>query len=211
MARAKKEDARREQILAAFEACVIRQGLGGTSLADVAEEAALPRSLVRYFVGNRDDMVELLIARMVARADAEVARVAALGPRPETVAEVVDFLFDRVFTDPTSNGVVGELWYLALRDEQVRARLREVYARLLKRLVRGLRGVAHDAGDEDVEAVAFAVLSLAYGEACFYDDLEMAGPPRERVRRLAHVLADTLVRRPGGDVGTTPRPGREGR
>ena len=192
MARPKIEDERREQILSAFEACVMRQGLAKTSLADVAAEAELPRSLVRYFVGNRDDMVELLVSRMIARAENELTRTAEQGPRPRTIYQVVDFLFDSVFTDPTSNGVVGELWYLALRDERIRAQLREVYTRLFRKLVAGLGTMASHAPKKDVEAVAFTLLSLAYGEACFYDDLKMKGPPRKRMRKLAHDLVETL-------------------
>lgn len=194
MVRAKIEERRREEILAAFEACVIRQGLANTSLADVATEANLPRSLVRYFVGNRDDMVELLIARMVARAQDELTQLGAHGGEAQTVYDVVDFLFDQVFADQTSNAVVGELWYLAERDDEIRAQLETLYARLVRELVKGLgRDARVRATKKDIEAVAFALLSLAYGEVSFRE-LGMSGTPRKRIRKLAHGLAATLTR-----------------
>ena len=71
MARAKVGDERRGQILAAFEACVVRDGLAKTTLQKVADEAVLPRSLVRYFIGTRDEMVNVLIDGMMARAERE--------------------------------------------------------------------------------------------------------------------------------------------
>ena len=193
MARAKIEEQRREEILAAFEACVIRQGLANTSLADVAVEAKLPRSLVRYFVGNRDDMVGLLIARMVARAQDELTRLGTHGGEAQSVCDVVDFLFDQVFADQTSNAVVGELWYLAERDNEIRAQLEALYARLVRELVKGLRRDARvRATRKDIEAVAFALLSLAYGEVSFRE-LGLVGAPRKRIRKLAHGLAATLT------------------
>ena len=45
---------------------------------------------------------------------------------------------------------------------------------------------------KDLEAVAFALLSLAYGEVSFRE-LGMAGAARKRVRELAHGLVATLT------------------
>lgn len=199
MARPKIDKERREEIIAAFEACVVRRGLAATTLSDVATEASLPRSLVRYFVGNRDDMVELLIARMVARAEDELTSPGTKGDDARTVYDVVDFLFDRMFADATSNAVVDELWNLAERDDDTRARLEAVYTKLVRELVKRLRRDPRvNATKRDIEAVAFALMSLAYGEVSFRE-LGVAGAPRKRVRKLAHGLAATLIPNQRGD------------
>jgi len=134
MARAKIEDERKEQILKAFEACVIRHGLAKTTLQKVADEAGLPRSLVRYFVGNRDSMVDLLIARMIDRGEATLADAQQAG-RANTLNDLIDTVFERTFGDETSNNVVGELWYLAQRDGAIRSRLADMYGRITDALV----------------------------------------------------------------------------
>lgn len=199
MARPKMDDRRREEILSAFELCVIRQGLARTTLADVAEEAGLPRSLVRYFVGNRDDMVELLIARMVQRAEAELMTLRAEVGDPPGAPAVVDFLFDRVFANETSNAIVGELWYLAERDERIRKRLALAYVAVIHELVSEFSLDARVvAPKREVEAVAFSLLSLAYGEVSFRE-LGVRAPPRKRVRGLAHALVSTLTSPSGAD------------
>ena len=186
------EEQRREQILSAFETCVVRQGLANTSLADVAAEADLPRPLVRYFVGNRDDMVELLITRMVGRAEAELTGRGSHGGG-RTVSDVVDFLFDRVFADSTSNSVVDELWYLAARDDEIRAQLKTVYGKLFRALVKWLREDENvNAHKKDVEAVAFTLLSLVYGDVSFRE-LGLSGTSRARVRKIAQGLVETLT------------------
>ena len=58
MARPERGEERREQILNAFEVCVGKKGLEGTTLSDVAREAGLPRPLLRHFMGNREEMVQ---------------------------------------------------------------------------------------------------------------------------------------------------------
>lgn len=198
MARAKIEDQRREEILRAFEACVIRKGLPETTLQDVAAEAGVPRSLGRYFVGNRDDMVELLIERMVARAESSLLlfqkQEGALNSR-----KAVDFLFDKVFADDTSNAVVGELWYVARRDEHTRVTLRAVYARLAKELTAVLRADPRVAASKkEVEGVAFSLLALAYGEASFrvlgVKDVSSSRVREQAYRLVAKLTADSAMR-----------------
>jgi len=192
MARARIREQRREEILAAFEACVIRHGLAECTLIDVADEVGLPRSLVRYFVGNRDEMVELMIARMLERKEAGLLafRQSELG---HSIEDVVDFLFDEIFGNPTSNDIAVELWYLAQRDERVRLQLTELYSKLVGVLVEELStadGVV--ARKKDVEAVAFSLMSLGYGESDFGYLGVMAGT-RKRIRSNAYALAATLT------------------
>ncbi len=190
MARAKIEDERKEQILAAFEACVIREGLAKTTLQKVADEAGLPRSLVRYFVGNRDSMVDLLIARMIARATEAFDADRDLSPTL-TAEELVDFLFDQAMGDDTSNSVVGELWYLAQRDEAMRKRLSALYQMLVDSLVEQMTANGMGRAKDERTSVAYALLSLAYGDTSFsFLNLESGGPSTARdtayevIRRL---------------------------
>lgn len=192
MARAKMEDQRREEILGAFEACVVRKGLAETTLSDVAAEAGLPRSLARYFVGNRDDMVELLIERMVARAESGL-RLFHQQESASDAHNAVDFLFDKLFADSTSNAVVGELWYVARRDESTRETLRSVYGRLAKELTATIqRDPRVRARKPEVESVAFSLVALAYGDASLRV-LGLKDVPASRVRAQAQQLVARLT------------------
>lgn len=186
MARAKIEDERKEQILAAFEACVIRLGLAKTTLQKVADEVGLPRSLVRYFVGNRDNMVDLLIERMIERAEQELEKAQAPG-KAANFEDLLDTLFTTTFSNPTSNSVVGELWYLAGRDETIRKRLGEMYARMLTLLTGYMKAEAIGKDDEARKAIALALMSLAYGQESF-DFLGLKEPKKKLIRQLANRL-----------------------
>ena len=59
---------RSEEILDAFERCVARYGIEGTTLEKTAEEAGLQRSLLRHNVGNRDDLLNSLVNRFISES-----------------------------------------------------------------------------------------------------------------------------------------------
>ncbi|MCC5859916.1 MAG: TetR/AcrR family transcriptional regulator [Ectothiorhodospiraceae bacterium] len=151
---------RREEILKAFEACVVRKGIANTTLADVAQEADQARSLVRYFIGNRDAMVSCLIERLLARGEAQLdaLRNQKASITPEDLAEL---LLDHVFADATTNIVIIELWQMSLRDEALRARLASIYQRIVNEVSSLISSKhAHDRMD-----AAFAAVSMALGAA----------------------------------------------
>ncbi len=166
MARPKVGDERREQILAAFEACVVRKGLAEVTLADVAEEAAQPRSLVRYFIGNRDEMVTCLIDRLLLRGDAQLSAVLGAGS-VVSAAEVAPLLFDRIFADHVTNVVMMELWHLSIRDEALRERLAAIYRRLVVEVSDKLALDGSAADSAPAFDAAFTAISLAFGTAFF--------------------------------------------
>ncbi|CDO58345.1 hypothetical protein BN1012_Phect131 [Candidatus Phaeomarinobacter ectocarpi] len=190
MARPQMGDERREQILEAFEKCVIRKGVAKTTLSDVAKESDLPRSLVRYFVGNRADMVDLLINRMIERAEDGLAHLRPKS-RPQTTQDFVDFLFENTFANDLSNNVVGELWYMSERDESIRKRLAAMYGRVIHLMVAQMEadGIGSSAGQR--RDAANIILSLVYGQASFRE-LGMPGMAGKAAHTHALTIIDTL-------------------
>ena len=190
MARPRMGDERRDQILEAFERCVIRKGLAKTTLADVADESGLPRSLVRYFVGNRADMVNLLIERMVERAEDGVARLRPKA-RAMTAFDLVDCLFENTFANDISNSVVGELWYMAGRDKTIASRLAGMYDRIVEMICAQMKADEIGKAGKEREAAAFTILSLVYGQASLRE-LGMAGSGTTLPAQQAHALLMSL-------------------
>ena len=166
MARPKIGDDRRAEILAAFEACVVRKGLAKTTLVDVAEAAGQPRSLVRYFIGNRADMVTALVDRLLERGEAQFRQ----WPKGSTA----DHVLDTIFADQTTNIVIMELWHLALRDGVLRARLAAIYERVIFE-------VAVLTDGKSGRDQAFAAVSIAFG-AAFFRHLGLAPTNPESIR-----------------------------
>ena len=188
MGRPPKFEERSEEIMRAFEQCVARKGLASTTLADVAEEAGLPRSLVRYFMGNRDDMVDRLMERALSRTEDSLARVrneAGAIPLPA----LLDLFCGELFANELSNKVVGELWHAAADDAHVRDRLRGAYDYALDLLAHAMQreGVGQSAAQR--RSAAFAIVSMLLGEATLRDFGIEAGSP---VRAVAGRIVDAL-------------------
>jgi AcrR family transcriptional regulator len=166
VARAKIGDERREQILSAFERCVIRVGLAKTTLQNVANEAGLPRSLIRYFVGNKDDMIGLIIDRMIERAEHDLT-LGLQENRDPTFTELLDFVSNGAFSNKVTNSLIGELWYLSEKDADIKSRLGGLYRHLLKLLVDQMTKEKIGENKTVRQAFAQSVMSLAYGEESF--------------------------------------------
>ena len=105
---------RREEILQAFETCALRKGLEATTLADVAEEAGLPRPLVRHFMGNRAEMVSGLIERMMQRASQAIEQALDASG---TTREADPYIGHNGYVVAPQVGTVRELAALTYDDE----------------------------------------------------------------------------------------------
>ncbi|MGI9518390.1 MAG: TetR/AcrR family transcriptional regulator [Pirellulaceae bacterium] len=92
MGRPSLAEQRKTEILAAFGRCVARFGLEGSTLEKIAEEAGMRRSILRHYVGNRDELVEALADKVIADYRTETqALFEQLGERISAV-RLVDFL-----------------------------------------------------------------------------------------------------------------------
>ena len=187
MARPKLDIERREQILVAFETCVIELGLHKTTLQKVADTAGLPRPLVRHFVGNRDQIVTLLLERMVERAEANLAERFRQDPG---LPELLDFLFDGAFIDPISNQLVDQLWQMAYHDDNVRLQLNSMYGVLKQKLIDQMLKSGLKNTDRCADA-AQTLISLGFGETCFAE-IGMATKSKKINRKVADLLIESL-------------------
>lgn len=190
MPRPKLDQEREPQILKALETCVIRQGLAKTSLKDVAEEAGLPRPLVRHFVGNRDAMISKLFDGMIERAEQQLeeSRNSAQEVSLETSLEL---LFNGLFADDTSNALVGELWYLAERDDAIRTRLAALYQRVCDLLEDSIMAEGLGANAKDRRHAAYALVSLSYGDASFRE-IGLSAPSPAILQSHARAILSAL-------------------
>ncbi len=166
MTRPPKGAERSEQILEAMIRCLDRTGLAAMTLNDVANEAGLPRPLVRHFMGNRSDMIDALIAHVVELAEAQFQTFIAGAETPST-EQLIGFLNGGLFSDQGINAVMNELWYLAVRDENIRSKLQRIYARVLDALEKQIIAEGITKNKSQARDLAYTLMSLAYGDASY--------------------------------------------
>ena len=90
MGRKSLKEERSALILDAFGRCVARFGLEGTSLEQIATEAGVKRSLIRHYLGNRDDLILALATRVVARYRTMVAEMLAYMEQGDRIEGLVE-------------------------------------------------------------------------------------------------------------------------
>lgn len=84
---------RTEQLLDAFARCISREGVEGTSLQDVADEAGVHKSIIRHYIGSRADLVTALSRRTIDSWQREYEQSLADAAPGRRFALVMDALF----------------------------------------------------------------------------------------------------------------------
>jgi AcrR family transcriptional regulator len=96
-------DRTREAILDAAENAFARQGFDGASLQEVGETAGVSRSTPAYFFGNKNDLYEAVLARVVVRAQTTMLdahnEIDPSKPPEDAVAKYVGAFLDFLAND----------------------------------------------------------------------------------------------------------------
>jgi AcrR family transcriptional regulator len=101
MPRPSLKDQRSEEILDAFLTCVARFGLEGATQERIAAEAGVKRTLLRHYLGNRDQMIGALTEHVVAEFAKTTDLLAQMLTEEGGLRHLIDLLFDqREASDP---------------------------------------------------------------------------------------------------------------
>ena len=92
MGRPSLANQRRKEILEAFERCIARYGLAGSSSERIAEEAGMQRSILRHYIGNRDDLIEALAEKVMHDYRAFVIEGFGCFSKRKKLSSLLDFL-----------------------------------------------------------------------------------------------------------------------
>ncbi|MCV6623052.1 MAG: TetR/AcrR family transcriptional regulator [Cellvibrionaceae bacterium] len=163
MARPSVKAERTEEILDAFERCVARLGVEGTTLERIAEESGLRRSLLRYHIGNRSEMVQALADRYIKSSRTEACKMLASMPESETSAPLLDYLFINIDEDQRRKILVAEaLVSGADLYPEIKHRMNEWYSNFVMILCRVISVDYPDAEPAAQREVAWGLISLVF-------------------------------------------------
>jgi AcrR family transcriptional regulator len=182
---------RRPQILRAFEACVLRYGLEGSSLERIAQEAGVRRSLIRHYFGNRNELTQALIAGVIERTVSVYRDVIRTAGAEGGTAALVDYLMGPAFPDKRDDALIDALMAVSHRDERLRGQLRAKYQTFQRSIHRELRRAFPSADPGMVRATSYSLMCLAVGNAAMYD-LELPARKHGDTRRSAMYLVACL-------------------
>jgi AcrR family transcriptional regulator len=158
----------RQQILGAAQRCFVRNGLHGTSMADVAKESGLTEEDVARHFADRDDLVNGIaenILRLIAGFFEEIRREDPIPPLDEVVAR-----FSRTVIDFSGSDGPGRLtpiyWASALYNEEMAERAKAPIAESRAgwvEIAERERAAGNLAAGTDPQAVGTTLVSLVPG------------------------------------------------
>ena len=179
-------------ILEAFARCVARQGLDATSLENVADEAGVKRSILRHYIGNRDDLIHALAERVIAKYRKDVADMVASLPQQGTVEELLDYLFwDGHGTVSEDVQVVEALIAASGHSQSLRDKLTVLIDDFSRTIADLLARDFPNAAAQRRWDVAYGVVSIYYNNEALAP-LQLPKKYRRAARTSADVLIDTL-------------------
>ena len=180
---------RTEQILDAFERCIVKTGFQDTTLQNIADEAGITRSSVRHYIGNRDEIVSALIERLDEKYDQK--RFAFLKGQkanyfPESLIKYfIEVWFEFGRDDDT---LFQELITASERDDNLRAKLFASYQSLETSISDELVRSYPHVRAETCRTIAHTIMCLAFG----HTTMVWLGFNRKRYPELRNVLASLL-------------------
>lgn len=160
---------RTEEILDAFERCVARYGVEGATLERIAEEAGLRRSLLRHYIGNRDELIDALTTRFIASSDAQVEALYDALPETKRVTALLDLLFDENYSNNHMALVASALIAAAPSDPALSTQLRDWTHRFIE-------GLANELQRSFPAAEAAVCFDVAAGLTGIYFNVESLAP-----------------------------------
>jgi AcrR family transcriptional regulator len=197
MGRKSLEQTRRAEILAAFERCIERYGID-VPLEQIADEAGVKRSLIRHYLGNRDEVVNQMIDRIAreypAQMMAQMERAASDGE-----AGILTFFFSEDYPATAWDHILGAVASAAHdRYPQAKQRLGQMLLQMIADAAGILAKCYPHATTAQCEVVAYGLFSLAYA----HDSIAMLLPqPADRL--VARLNAQLLLQTLGAPDATT--------
>ncbi|HYF62206.1 MAG TPA: TetR family transcriptional regulator [Herpetosiphonaceae bacterium] len=189
MGRKSRAGERREELLDAFERCIVQYGLEGTSLEQVADEAGMTRSIIRHYIGNRDELVDALIERIIAQYAGQLETAYADVPPEQAVGYTLDMMFSgEQLLDPRDTIIITVLMTAKERYPQAKKLLVAMFEAMIDSFGADLERSYPQAPPGRCRQIAYAVICMAE----MHESLMWLGMDRG-YNAAARAAAETLI------------------
>jgi len=183
---------RQDFILDAMESCIAKYGLQGTTLNNIASEAGINRGLIYHYIGNREDVIQMMVERLLERYQTSFKSYAATQPESNHSEIVVDYYFDAWFDlAPEDDALIMELLAESERDPHIRKLLLNLYNGFENMIASELALLFPKADTKRLHSVSYSLMLFAFSHAT----LKWLGLPQAKqanVRSVAANMVQTL-------------------
>jgi len=151
------------EILDAFEYCLTKKGLQGTTLDNIAEEAGLARRMIRHYIGNRDDVIDAAVARIIAKFTQSIFDTISKFEHKERFNGALDYIFSEEFNELPATKLVASLLAVSLYDEQVCQAVKTLYDSFHLGLDLELKTYSPNAPEAQRLQTSYSIMCLSFG------------------------------------------------
>ncbi|GAA5314817.1 MAG: hypothetical protein AseanaTS_00210 [Candidatus Pelagadaptatus aseana] len=182
---------RTEEIMQAFERCVIRYGVEGSTLERLAEESGLQRSLIRHYSGNRDDLIQALLQRFLDESQRQTDLLIDYLPQTGVADSLVDALFASDYHDNHYSLLANALFSAAANTPALAAPLKASVDQFINAITELLHQAHPNRTRKDCYVVASGVIGIYFNIESVHH-LGDTSEWREASLKSARLLVNTL-------------------
>ena len=192
MPRKSLKEVRSEQILAAYATCITRYGLEGATQERIAEQAGVKRSILRHYLGNREEMIDALIDHVGKDWKTQTEELVNALPHSQRVSVLLEFLFDKNYAaDRNSILILHALITAAEQHPDINLMLIDWTSQFVQMVEIELRLEYPEVTDDLIFSVAFGVVGIYFN----IDSFALHRPPDEwwtASKNAAQLLVNSL-------------------
>lgn len=192
MPRPSLKDVRSREILDAFLACVAKYGLDGSTLERIADQAGVQRTLLRHYLGNREDMVTRLMDHSLMRFMEMTQAMVEDLPSDDRWPALFERMFSTEIHEPRSAAVFQALVAACEQYPHLKEPLMSFVLEFERTIAQEIRSYFKAASTEDCAIVASGVTAIYFG----VDATLPISPPEfwiDRQKQAALLLVRSLA------------------
>ena len=151
---------RREDILDAFEQCILERGIEGSSFQHIAQVLGMDRKMISHYFGSREALVEAMTQRIVDAFDSRTNDALATLAPSAGFMELVDAFYGSEDALERTEILWVEIVAYSTRSKTVRDRLRKSYDKMLWAVGEILKREYPQAPVSQLQTAAYTVVTL---------------------------------------------------
>lgn len=195
MGRKSLAEQRRTQITEAFYRCIARDGLQNASIREIAKEAGVQTSILHHYFKDRDEMIEVLVKKIVDRIAAHYLSEIGRHKNPQTrFNKAIEFLFGADMINDEHAVFFYDCWSEAKRNEQVRESFVMLYSRFRKAIVNLLIETCpvSELSAAETQELATMIIAVQDGVSLQWD-MDRKNVPLKRMAQLTRRLIKLYI------------------
>ena len=182
---------RREDILNAFEHCILERGIQGSSFQHIAQVLGMDRNIISHYFGNREALVDAMTQRIVDEYDSHMNEALAHSEQSTGVMELVKTFYGEKDSTERTEILWAEISAYATRSETVRDRLRQSYDKLFWAVGKALRREYPEVAKKQLQTAAYTVATLLDRSSTF-EWLGVKGSPIQSAKAAIEKMLESL-------------------